>query len=449
MIILVTYNGLSVPVSVNSTRPLAACIPSLKDKFRGLGAFLFVKDGKQLPKVATPAQLMLSERDAVTLVDEEEPVPSHPPPPPLETVETGPTTHVIRKHGIVWKHITTKKVVLGEQLDAEDSTLCMPYPPMQMIYCLEALPEMARHLTRDPYFKNTQMFGAAAGELSEDLLGKAHNRGIVVNTKENGEQFAFYPKMFTVPHSCSPSAYLKIGLDNEANAFAAQLIATRELSEGEDVTLSLLDVCIASKKKGVPLSPLWPILPRDRRQKLLRGAYFISECQCHRCTAEKDSVAERALTGAFFLNERFTDVENGRLVAEMQRQYDGALSYSSCVLFLKRFTYSSGHALILHRSHWRMSTVRKRLMDMYADTKRPRHGAPPVPSVQLMQCFLDQLEVLSKPEYVAPMDALRIETFRRFEAIAALLPDHLRTELTKVVNERGTDIVWPDSRVIS
>eukprot|EP00759_Apiculatamorpha_spiralis_P036320 PhF_6_TR36520/c0_g1_i4/m.53804 len=459
MILLFLYQGKKYPISINPAKPLATCIPSLKDKLQSMKTFSFSRPGDDksaLPKTSTPQQLGLKEKDIIEVIDEGQNAPLVTKQDDEEEEDVvipdrNSLTHVIKREGIVWKHIATIPAVPGTVLEVEKALLSLSYP-MQLTRLMEGNPDMERVLTYDPSFCDNSAFDGT-GEHTQSLLGKAYNRGIVVYTSEHGEQFAFYPKCFTIPHSCSPSAVLKLNATNEAEGFPVTLMATRPIGECEDVTISLLDFYyesskasqqLSSKKKrsSTTISKLWPLMPKDRRLQMLREAYYVPTCECHRCT--HSNITEKSLTGAFFLNDFNTDAQNQRLVAQMRNEFEKASTYKECILFLNKYRWCSGRPqqFVLHGNHWRMSTIRQRIIDMYNVVGTPTGGAPKVPTKETISHILDQLELLSKADIIAPKDVLRVDTFEKYHKIVKRMPEHLQVEVTALENQREGDIAW-------
>eukprot|EP00760_Papus_ankaliazontas_P001806 PhM_4_TR10612/c0_g1_i1/m.84797 len=393
------------------------------------------------------AELRALDEDDVLAFDREDDI-------PMELVDY---VHVICQDSVPWKHIATMSIASGDVVMVETAVLALPYPT-QLVECIDKYPAMKARLPFDRNFCDKQLWGDE-DDPRHALLSKAKGSGVLVETCELGEHFAFYPKLFCWGHRCLPSCFAELKTEDEAGGFPAVVTAVMSIGAGEDTTISVLDLDVQSQRainNDCVTTEMWPLLPVERRRQVLRSLHYIDLCECPRCLSAPTDPLEQSLSGAAFPKEdRMTDAEKRRTIDTMHSDFDAAkTSLSKALAFITKYTFGSGHDMFLHGNHWRMTVARFRVLEQFVPggitrplTAKASTSSQP-PSRDCVHAVLPLLVLLSKTsKIIGEAHPFRLKVFRMFDEMVKLIPSHLDGELSVLVDEVREDIMWPSECV--
>eukprot|EP01062_Namystynia_karyoxenos_P009883 TRINITY_DN1349_c0_g2_i1.p1 TRINITY_DN1349_c0_g2~~TRINITY_DN1349_c0_g2_i1.p1 ORF type:complete len:560 (+),score=188.14 TRINITY_DN1349_c0_g2_i1:103-1782(+) len=318
----------------------------------------------------------------------------------------------------------------GQVLWRETLELVPTYPERLVPYILSH-PELRRNLPYDTGYSAEVPEGVSDVEPEEwsRALSQAHMNGVSICTAE-GDAMGFAPVLSVFQRCCWPNAMSFLSADRRT----VDVVAIAAIRQGEEVRLpwdgmhSLL--CLSA----------------ERRNDFIRRR-FGQECRCGRCLRPCEE--DQTLTAAFYRPADATHPRrSNRLAAQVMReahkQSMESAERAAMFTFLEKYAPGPGAqkaTLVLHANHWRLSTVRVRLLQWYAADLRRRTDR------HLPGILLDQLEMESRvlPKYWPPKRVW----WRLWRELLQTQPSHVSALLRRLARDRGAAIDWTSLAVIN
>ena len=270
-----------------------------------------------------------------------------------------------------------------------------------------------------PYEKDFEVESTLEAYTNEEFskaMSQATTNGVAV-----GDTLGFAPWASVFKRSCWPNAMSFLSPDKRT----VDVVAISEVAQGDEVTLPW--DCIVDQ--------FW--LPQERRQEYIRDK-FRKTCSCGRCL--QPSTEDKTLTGAFFSGDSKLAVQ------VMRAEYASALENcekQQMVTFLQRYMRSDEDAssdiakpsVQLHKNHWRICTLRDRLLNWYRASPKKRMDK------RLPALLLDQLEMCTSvmPKLYPP----KLKAYRQWKDLLNIQSSHVAALLKRMAKDR-TGIEWSD-----
>lgn len=369
-----------------------------------------------------------------------------------------------------------RNVTLSHLL-AREYPILMERDPPSMVKALVS-DERTHQLPHDPKAANA---GAVSDlkEVSDAMYAQLLSVAVInaVPTRQGtgvGEKLALYPEIAQARHSCYPNAMVHYELYRAPYPGTLRCGTLDGVQSGGEVT------CLYRHADSLAFM----LLPRERRQKILRARYYF-DCKCARCQCEVISdVVEATLTGVFWTDSSADrdEARQAELAAQLRDDFEPlgildpeglqislvtlgnvppAKRMKRCRELLAFITKYGGRpdknsVLRLHDHHWRLSLARcayihetVRLCAVKGVTPEVRQRDPSnrrlfTPPKAVYDLCLKQLMV--EAIFIPSGHPHRLTTFESFQFLVAVLPANLADAVMRTANGL-TKIPWEDLRL--
>eukprot|EP01065_Artemidia_motanka_P033238 TRINITY_DN4020_c2_g1_i9.p1 TRINITY_DN4020_c2_g1~~TRINITY_DN4020_c2_g1_i9.p1 ORF type:complete len:558 (+),score=132.99 TRINITY_DN4020_c2_g1_i9:431-2104(+) len=311
------------------------------------------------------------------------------------------------------KAIPPGQVVWKEDLELVESS------STQLVRYILSSPELRANLPCAPALDES--WSADDAEKAR-ALSQARMNGVTTRTAD-GARLGFAPTLSVFQRCCWPNAVSFLSRDRRS----AYVVVVASVREGEELRLpwdSSQDLLC---------------LPADRRNEYINRRFGV-QCRCGRCLDPCSQ--DKGLSRVFYQpadpqDSRSSHKLASQVMREAHKQAMEASDKGTMLGFLERYSTSAGgrkDTLLLYNSHWRLATVRVRLLQWYtADLKRRTDRHLPV---ILLDHLAMETEVL--PKY---WPAKRV-WLRLWKELLRTQPSHVSALLKRLARDRGDAIDW-------
>eukprot|EP01059_Diplonema_ambulator_P005207 TRINITY_DN14957_c0_g1_i2.p1 TRINITY_DN14957_c0_g1~~TRINITY_DN14957_c0_g1_i2.p1 ORF type:complete len:537 (+),score=88.14 TRINITY_DN14957_c0_g1_i2:203-1813(+) len=309
-------------------------------------------------------------------------------------------------NGVPCAFYANKDISPGQVLWREVLTVSDAYP-ISLVETVASNLMLSLNLPFDKNFREASLSEKYSDEQWSKALSQATMNGTAV-----ADDIGFAPWLSIFTRGCWPNATSFLSPDKKSVA----VVSIGWIREGEEVILPW--ECIVNQ--------FW--LPTDRRNEFVERKYF-KRCRCGRCLSPSEE--DRSLTGAYY-DASGRKVSNSLAIKVMREEYCVAVESGDrqqLQTFLQKYSRSPNNPspLQLHRNHWRLGSIRSKLLLWYRSNMRKRIDK------RLPTLLLDQLEMESVilPSFYPP----RLTHYRQWLDLLQYQSQHVVVLLKRMAKE--------------